>query len=198
MAIHSDPARGAPAERRYGAVSILLHWLIALLIVIQIGLGWYFNNFVPDHSPQQDSLVTLHVSIGLTILLLVLVRIAVRLTHPAPPLPPMPVWELVLARATHGLFYVLMLALPLTGWAIVSTRPGMVHIWGLPWPKLPGLGGIAASRPLRHTLQDVHTDYLVWITLANLALHVMGALWHQFAPPRVLQRMLPVFPARRA
>ncbi len=153
------------------------------------------NHVLPDHSPAQEAVERLHISIGLTALLLILVRIGVRLTHPAPPLPVgLQRWERVLARASHWLFYLLMLALPLTGWAIVSMRPIPIGFWTLEgWPKLPGLAGLAgqAHRPLRHTLLQFHTDYLVWIILANLALHIAGALKHQFDGSPVLWRMLP-------
>jgi cytochrome b561 len=109
------------AARRYGQLSIALHWTIALAILVQIGLGWCMNEALPDHSPAQAAVQAIHVSLGLTILLLVLVRIGVRLTHPAPPPPSdLAAWERILAQASHILFYVLMLALPLTGWALVS------------------------------------------------------------------------------
>jgi cytochrome b561 len=180
--------------RRYGAVSIALHWTIAALILLQIGLGWYMNEVLPDHTPAQAAVETLHISVGLTVLLLVLVRIGVRLTHPAPPLPAaMSAPEKLAANAVHLLFYLLMLALPLTGWAMVSVRGHPILFWGLPWPALPGLGFLAGPdhKPLRESLQQVHTDTLVWIVLGSLALHVAGALKHQFDGHPVLWRMLP-------
>src|SRR5579862_2686097 len=73
--------------RRYNAAATGLHWIIAVLIVIQIGLGWYMNEVLPDHSPAHDQILTLHVSVGITILLLVLARIAVRLMWRPPPMP---------------------------------------------------------------------------------------------------------------
>jgi cytochrome b561 len=151
---------------------------------------------VPDHSPEQDRLQDIHIEIGLTTLILILVRIGVRLTHPAPPLPPeLAGWERVLAKASHWLFYILMLAMPLTGWTLVSVRGEDIPFWGLQFPAVPGLEGVwkgAAHRAARHQLQDIHTDYLVWIALANLALHVAGALKHQFDGHPVLWRMLPM------
>jgi cytochrome b561 len=183
----------AAANRRYGAVSITLHWTIALLILVQLGLGWYMNEVLPDHTPAQAQVQTIHISLGLTILLLVLVRIAVRLTHPAPPLPAgFAPWERFLARASHVLFYLLMLALPLTGWALVSLGNHPIKFWGLPWPHLPGVGlvfGSPAPRPVRHELAHIHVYILIWIVLANLALHVAGALKHQFDATPVLWRM---------
>jgi cytochrome b561 len=181
-------------DRRYGAVSIGLHWTIAALIILQIGLGWYMGEVLPDHSPAQARVESLHVSVGLTLLLLVLVRIGVRLGHAAPAPPAgTPKWERALARTTHVLFYVLMLVLPVSGWAMVSVGSHPISFWGLPWPHLPGLGFLAdpANRPLRRDLRLAHANILIWIVLANLALHVAGALKHQFDGRPVLWRMAP-------
>ena len=176
-------------QRAYGRLAIALHWIIALLIFAQLGTGWYMNHFVEDHSPAQERIEVVHISIGLTAMLLILVRIGIRLTQPPPPLPAgLAPWEGKLSHASHVLFYALMIVLPLTGWLLVSLRHTDPAFWGLPWPRLPGAG---ALRPYRHLLQDTHTDYLVWLTLANLALHVAGALKHQFDGNPVLWRMLP-------
>ncbi len=184
-----------PADRTYGAAAIVLHWAIAVLILVQIGIGWYMNHVMVDHSPAQDRVQTLHISIGLTTLLLILARIAVRLANPPPPLPAaLPAWERLLAGSSHVLFYLLMLALPLTGWALVSARHEPFSFWGFAWPDLPGLGFLGGPdhRAQRHQLQDVHTDFLVWIILANLVLHMVGALKHQFDGHPVIWRMLPI------
>ncbi len=185
----------APNDRRYGAAAIVLHWTIAVLILVQIGLGWYMNEVLPDHSPAQDRVQDIHVSIGLTVLLLVFVRIAVRLTHPAPPLPPeLPAWERTLAQAGHWLFYILLLVMPLTGWALVSIRHEGIPFWGLDWPAMPGLTGFAKpqARAIGGQLKHIHIYILIWIVLVNLALHVAGALKHQFDGHPVLWRMLPL------
>jgi cytochrome b561 len=189
-----SPVIRAPRVRRYGAVSMTLHWIIAGLILTQIGLGWYMNNYLPDHSPAQAAIEKLHISLGLTTLLFIVARIAVRITHRAPAMPAgLGLWERLLARFSHLLFYALMLALPLTGWAMVSARPGEIGFWGLAWPHLPGVAFLTApdQRPMRHLLQQTHTSLLVWIALANIALHVVGALKHQFDGNPVLWRMLP-------
>ena len=181
-------------QRAYGRLAIALHWTIALLIFVQMGTGWYMNHFVEDHSPAQDRIEVVHISIGLTTMLLIAVRIGIRLTQPPPPLPAgLAGWERKLSHASHLLFYALMIALPLTGWLLVSLRHAPVAFWGLPWPRLPGASVFATPhfRPLRHVLQDIHTDYLVWLALANIALHVAGALKHQFDGNPVLWRMLP-------
>ena len=182
-------------DKRYGAASMALHWIIAVLIVAQLCLGWYMNEGgVPDHSPAQDRIQDIHVTLGLTILILVLVRIGVRLTHPAPPLPrTLALWERLLARATHWLFYVLLLVMPLTGWALVSVRHEDIPFYGLDWPAIPGLDHLARPevRAVGKQLKHIHIYILVWIALINLALHVAGALKHQFDGNPVLWRMLP-------
>lgn len=192
--IAATPSVGAQAAtRRYALSAIALHWTIALLIVIQVFLGWWMNEWVPDHTPQQDQIQSWHVSLGLTILLLVLARIGVRLAQPAPPVrADTPGWERLTINVTHTLFYVLLLVLPLTGWVLVSLETDPISWWGvIPWPHLPGLGFMAHSRPLRHGLKSIHTFWLMWLIVLNLALHVAGALKHQFDGHPVLWRMLP-------
>jgi cytochrome b561 len=184
---HSDASR-------YNAAAILLHWAIAAAILIQLGLGWYMNEVLPDHSPAQDQVQDIHVTVGLTLLLLVLVRIGVRLAHPPPPLPrDLPAWERLLAQLSHGLFYALMLVLPLTGWALVSIRHEDIPFWGLEMPPLPGLTHFPRpeARMIGRELKHIHIYILIWIVVVNLALHVAGALKHQFDGHPVLWRMFP-------
>jgi cytochrome b561 len=189
----AKPARAAMlAGDRYPMAAIVLHWTIAVLIVIQLFLGWTMNEWVPDHSPLQDQIQAIHVSLGITILLLVIVRIAIRLAKPPPPEPAdIPGWERPLINITHTLFYVLLLVIPLTGWMLVSVGPDPITLWGIPWPHLPGLSGYAHDRPFRHGLKSIHTYWLIWLVLLNLTLHVAGALKHQFDGRPVLWRMLP-------
>lgn len=181
------------SDQRYRRAAIILHWTIALLIIVQVFLGWWLNEWVPDHSPIQDQITAVHISVGLTILLLVLARIAVRLVHRPPPPPAgTPAWERILSSFTHLVFYALMLALPLTGWALVTIHKEPIHFWGLPWPRLPGVDallGAPAPKATHRALQHIHVYILIWIVILNLALHVAGALWQQFAGRRVLQRM---------
>jgi cytochrome b561 len=192
-------AAASPGEKRYGTVSIVLHWTIAALVLTQIGLGWYMNEVLPDHSQAQDQVQSLHISVGLTVLLLVLARIGVRLSHPIPPLSAdTEAWERVVIRATHLAFYLLLLVMPLTGWAIVSAHKGPISFWGLPWPHLPGLGFLASpdNKPLRRSLTHFHVYILIWIALVTLALHVAGALRHQFVGQPVLWKMAPFLKRR--
>ena len=182
------------ARRGYGAAAIVLHWTIAALILVQMGLGWYMNEVLPDHSPAQDRIQDIHVSAGLTTLLLILARIVVRLVAPVPALPEgLARWEAVLARVVHVLFYVLMLVLPLSGWLLLTVRHEPAALWGLHWPWLPGLEGVSgpAHRDFARAAKHFHVFTLVWIAWVMIALHVAGAVKHQFDGHPILWRMLP-------
>ncbi|MGZ6015431.1 MAG: cytochrome b [Phenylobacterium sp.] len=190
----SEAPPAAPAERlRYAAAAIWLHWTIATLILVQLALGWVMNEVLPDHTPNQQLVEAIHISLGLTILILVVVRILVRLTHRPPPLPAgMPAWERTLSGLVHGLFYVLLLVMPLTGWALVSLGNHPIAFWGLPWPHLPGAHAIMGDptpKANRQALKHFHVFIMIWILLVNWALHVAGALKHQLDGRPVLWRM---------
>lgn len=182
-------------DRGYNTAAKTLHWLIAGAIVVQVFLGWWMNEWVPDHSKIQDQIQTVHISLGVTILLLVLIRIAVRLIWPPPPLPVgTPGWAKVGAMASHTIFYLLMVILPLTGWIIVSLETDPIHLWGLPWPRLPFVHAIFGQHPTKathHAIMHIHVFILMWILVVTFALHVAAAVWHQLAGPKVLWRMLP-------
>lgn len=179
---------------RYSASSIALHWTIAVLILVQMGLGWTMNELVPDHSPTQDRIQDVHVSVGLTILLLVLLRVANRLVTPAPSLPAgLPRWESRLAHAMHILLYGLLLILPLSGWLLMTVRHELIAFWGLHVPGLPGLEGLTgpAHKPFSRLAKHWHIFVLIWAAWLMIALHVAGAVKHQFDGHPVLWRMSP-------
>ena len=159
------------AQQRYSSVAILLHWLIALALGFQLALGFS----MPKGESADFALFQLHKSVGITILLLSLARLAWRLTH-RPPAPVEGGFQGFLAKAVHTLFYAFMIAMPLTGWAVVSTSPIEVPtlFWGvIPWPHLPLPGGI------NEAAEETH-EILAWIGVSLIVLHVAGALRHQF------------------
>lgn len=189
------PARSPRST--YSAVAITLHWLIALGILTNIGLAWYFGTL---KGPEAIAPVQLHKSIGITVLLLTLLRVAWRLTNPPPKLPStMPGWERFAASTLHTLFYILLLALPLSGWAMVSASPLIkVHptvLYGVvPWPAFPYSGLDSDALHDMHKLMERTHDTLAWIAYAMITLHVLAALKHQFFDrDEVLGRMLPLF-----
>jgi cytochrome b561/polyisoprenoid-binding protein YceI len=170
------------AQQRYSTVAILLHWAIALALSFQLALG-----FSMPKDERGFALFQLHKSVGITILLLTLARLAWRLTHRPPPAVEGG-FNGFLAKAVHTLLYVFMVAMPLTGWAVVSTSPIQVPtlFWGaIPWPHLPLAGS------LNETAEGAH-ELLAWIGIALIALHVAGALRHQFlVKDGLLRRMGP-------
>lgn len=189
------PSRHDQELRRYSVVAMSLHWLIAALILTNIGIAWYFNTL---HGLARLSPISWHQSLGLSVLILSVVRLAWRLATPAPPLPAgMPLWERTLARTVHVLFYGVMIGLPLSGWAMRSASPLHhvlpIRLFGLPWPAVPPLAHLtgAAAQAAEHRFQTVH-GLLAKLAYALVVLHVGGALKHQFiSRDLVIARMVP-------
>src|SRR4051812_1302224 len=125
---------GLGRKSRYATVAIILHWLIALAIVTQVSLAWRFGD---DRTPLAFALLQLHKSIGVSILVLSIVRLGWRLTNPPPPEPRnLARWENVASSIVHWGFYVIMVGMPLTGWLMVSasrTQIPTVLFWTVPW-----------------------------------------------------------------
>ena len=177
---------------RYRKIVMWIHWITALLVICQVVIGVTFNRFLERGTPERMEMFTWHKTVGVTILLLALIRLAVRLLNPPPPYPSnYPKWQRFAAVWNHRLFYVLLIALPLTGLAAVSGRAedGWVPLQlGLRLPAIPGI-------PRENEFGDVH-EVLVWTTLALVVLHISAALYNQFlSSTNVADRMWP-FKAR--
>lgn len=170
---------------RYAASLIALHWLIALGITALLALGLYMVG-LPKGLPVKATLINLHKSLGLTIFLLVLIRIGVRLRHHKPALPPMRAWQRAAARATQGLLYVAMVLMPVSGYLGSSFNRYGTRFWGIP---LPQWGWDDAA--LRALCFGVHRA-CAYALIALIVLHIAGALKHQFVDrDGLLTRMLP-------
>ncbi len=179
---------------KYTPVAVLLHWVIAVLIGVNICLG-LGANYVPDADVRP--MLDLHKSIGITVLGLLLVRVAWRLMHRPPALPvDYQRWEARAAQAAHLALYVLMLALPVTGWihdsawSAAASHPMSLY-WVIPWFRLGFITGLdPASKDAVHTLFGTVHTYLGYCLYSVLGLHVVGALKHQFFDKQPeLQRM---------
>jgi cytochrome b561 len=188
-------ARIGKEARRYAIVAIALHWLIVVLLFANIWEGWQMDNL---RGLAKFTVFQTHKSIGITVLVLTLARIAWRLTHRPPPYdPPLIPWEKRLSAVVHIGFYVIMLGLPLTGWAIVSASPTNIPTLlydTIPWPHLPVLHDlpIATRRGLEDPLKETH-HLLVKLTYVLIILHVAGALKHAFiSRDGVVHRMIPL------
>lgn len=174
----------SPPPARYSSAAIFLHWTLALLLMFQLSLGWRLEGLqgLPQFVAYQ-----LHKTIGLSILLLSLARLALRLMvrRPAPARmsPPLA----FLAGAVHALLYVVMIGGPITGWILVSTAKvkvqtmffGVIH-----WPHLPLGAGWHEPAEGAHSL-------LAWLLLGLVVLHVVGALRHHLMRDDLLARMMP-------
>jgi len=177
-------------EQRYSSTAIALHWLLAAGILFQIGLGWYLQE-VPRGTPDRTIWVNFHKSVGLTLGVLILARLAWRLTHRPPPLPEsMPAWERVAARASHALLYVCMVTMPIAGFAASNFSKFGVKYFGL--VQIPPLG--VDDRQIYAVLQGIHVG-TSYVFVALIGLHVAAALKHLLIDrDGVMRRM---WPARR-
>jgi cytochrome b561 len=160
-----------------------LHWLVFVLLAVQITIGWTMPHIRPG--VPQEGLVAWHLSVGALLMVVVLVRIVWRVVTPTP-LAPMARWERLLATLTHRLLYLLLLVIPVLGWAAAGFFGYTVRLFGfIPLPAL-------ADHSMRwaHEAGDIH-DLLTNVLLGVVGLHVLAALWHHFVRrDRVLRRML--------
>jgi cytochrome b561 len=171
---------------RWGWLSQFLHWLIVVLIIVQVTLATLAGDLPPG--VKKLALLARHKSVGITILALAVLRLLWRWLNPTPALPAtLRPWEQSLARITHVLLYVILFAMPISGWLMSSARGFPVSWFGV--FQLPDL--VAKNRPLYHALVATHVS-LSYVLYAVVALHVAAALKHHFVlRDDVLRRMLP-------
>lgn len=184
----------ATTRTRYDAVAITLHWLTAVLMIVMMLFGEEMMESAEDMDEAGEALGalggSLHVSIGAAILLLTVVRLVWRVLNPPPSYPvTMAGWEKLAAGLTHGLFYVLLIAIPLTGWlafgdfAREEAGAAAIRLFGLfEVPAAPVTGSTAKE------LHEIGSNAALVLTI----LHVLAALKHQFiSRDGMLGRMLP-------
>ena len=172
-------------EHHYTRTAISLHWLMALLIVGNLTLGYYMSGL--KFSPATLKLINYHKWIGITVLGLAAARLLWRLSHRPPPLPQrLPAWQKGTAHAVHWLLYGLFFAVPLLGWAYSSAAGfPIVYLGLIPLPDL-----IGPDKALAEQLETLH-GWFAYGLAAVVALHVLAALKHGFEEPfNYLQRML--------
>jgi cytochrome b561 len=173
--------------QRYTTTAIALHWLIALLIVGAFTLGLVMTD-MPGISPAKLRYYNWHKWAGVTVLFLATLRLLWRLGHRPPELTgAMPAWQRRAAHGVHHLLYVLMFAVPLSGYFFTLAAGRPVVYFGL--FQLPVL--IEADPALKEVLAVVH-EWLNWLMAAIVAVHVLAALKHAFIDrDATLRRMLP-------
>lgn len=193
------PVSGEAKRPHYHPIGITFHWLMAALVFAQLFWGWRTSALPPGYDKLDAYGV--HALIGVTILCLAFMRAGWRMIAPfvLPDLEKpedLPGWQRLAAEATHIALYVLMFALPLTGWLMLSAAASNDQIslpWDWSWPILPfvdGLGFVERAH-LEQTAEQFHLT-LVWLMMVLVAVHVGAALKHHFIDrDDVLARMIP-------
>lgn len=178
MAGAADPL--GQSATHYSRVAMWFHWTIAALVVLNLFLGFYHEDF---GRAARLWMMFIHKAVGVTVLGLSLARLLWRLGHRPPPFDPVLLpWEALLARVTHWLFYILMIALPVTGWMLSSTSDRPIDYFGLfEIGTLP----VSQSEEMHDLMEDVH-EWLGKSMIAMILLHVAGALKHHLQGHRHL------------
>lgn len=168
----------------YGPTAKGFHWVIVLLIAIQLPLGWLMPDIRQGMAP--GSAMSLHVSIGITILVLIVLRFFWRLTHPVAPESSLPVWQRLSSGLVHWLLYAAVLATTASGWMFESARGWTINLYGvLPLPRL-----VEGGSPAGSAIGELHAT-LVWVLVVLMSVHILAAFVHLFLyRDRVMQRML--------
>lgn len=170
---------------KYTHTAMLLHWVTAGLIVGLFALGWTMVEL--PKGPARGEAFALHKSLGMTVLLLTVWRLAWRMRHTPPPFPvQVPPWQAALAHAVHVLFYLLLICQPLTGYLSSSFSGYGTSFFGMPLPQWGH-----PDPPLNEFFTELHVIGSIAL-LGLLVTHVAGALSHVLQPgDRLLRRMLP-------
>ncbi len=168
----------------YGATAKIFHWLIVALLAVQYSIGW----LMPDiHGGPPGAAMTFHVSFGIVILILIVLRFTWRLAHPVAPESSLPPWQRVSSEAVHWLLYALVLATTLSGWLFASFRGWSISLFYLvPLPML------ASKSEANVKAFDGWHQAMEWSLLVVIGVHVAAAMVHIFVyRDRIMQRMLP-------
>ena len=170
---------------QYGTTAKVLHWLIVALLIVQYLLGWLMPDIHRGMKPGAG--MTFHISFGILIFILIVLRLGWRLTHPVAPESSLPAWQRLTSEAVHWLLYALVLATTVTGWLFASFRGWSMSFFYLaPLPMLAS-GNAAAGK----TMDGLH-QAMEWALLVMIGIHVASAMAHLFIyRDRFMQRMLP-------
>jgi cytochrome b561 len=170
---------------QYGTTAKVFHWLIVALLLVQYPIGWLMPDLHRNMKPGAP--MTFHISFGLTILLLIVLRLVWRLIHPVAPENSLPPWQRLGSEAVHWLLYLLVLATTVTGWLFASFRGWSISFFFLlPMPMLS-----PENEAIGKTIDGLH-QASEWALLVVIGIHVAAALAHLFIyRDRVMQRMLP-------
>ena len=170
---------------QYGTTAKVFHWLVVALLIVQYLIGWLMPDIHRGMKPGAG--MTFHISFGILMLLLIVLRFAWRLTHPVAPERSLPPWQRLSSEAVHWLLYALVLATTVTGWIFASFRG-----WGVSFFYLVPLPMLASENAAAGKAFDGLHQAMEWTLLAVIGIHVAVAMAHIFIyRDRIMQRMLP-------
>jgi cytochrome b561 len=170
---------------QYGTTAKVFHWLVVALLLVQYLIGWLMPDIHRGMKPGAPMIF--HVSFGIVILTLIILRFAWRLVHPVAPESSLPPWQRLTSGAVHWLLYALVLATTVTGWLFASFRG-----WSLSFFYLVPLPMLSSDNAAAGKAIDGWHQAAEWTLLVFIGLHVAAALVHVFVyRDRIMQRMLP-------
>lgn len=169
----------------YGSVAKFLHWLIAVLVLVLLALGFIMGSFKND--AINDVLYMIHKSLGLSVLGLIIIRLLWRISNVRPSLSSLPLWEQKSALINHLVLYLLLIVMPISGW-IMSVAAGyppvFFNLFEVPLP-------IEKNKLIADTAGEIH-EFLAWCIIAFVTIHILAAFKHYlWDKDQVMQRMLP-------
>jgi cytochrome b561 len=175
-------------QSHYGATAKVFHWLVVALLIVQYPLGKFMPHIHRGMTPGDA--MTLHISFGITILALMVLRLFWRITHPVAPATSLPAWQQLISEAVHWLLYALVFATTMTGWIFASERGWSISLFfATPLPTLPIEGSLLAR-----SIGNWH-GIMEWTLLLVIGAHVAAAMAHTFIfRDQIMQRMLPENP----
>lgn len=181
---HTLEASAPPS--RYTRTAIALHWVLAIGLIYQLGLGVWMGDIPKTPPGLRAEWFNWHKSVGIVLGLLIVLRGLWRLTHRPPALPDsLPVWQTWAAGVSHALLYVCMVAMPLSGFLGSSFTAYPIKFFGTPLPRL-----WEASADLKELFGTLHTT-CSYVFMLMIAVHSLAALWHMIRRDGIAKRMLP-------
>jgi cytochrome b561 len=187
-ALHKSPTAEASDSKLplyYGTIAKALHWLIVALLAVQYLIGWFMPDTMGGVPPGPA--MTWHISIGTTILAIMLFRFGWRLTHPVAPESSLPAYQRIIAAAVYWLLYLLVLFTTLSGWLLASARG-----WKINWFFGPPLPMLTHQNSALNEVADVSHHVFEWSLLVVMGIHICAGLLHlYYYRDGIIRRMLP-------
>lgn len=170
-------------EQQYGSIAKFFHWLVFLLVLTLILVGFFWENT----GTIKGTVINTHKLVGLVTLLIVIMRVLWMLSNPKPTIPNAKRWEKIVEHSAHGLIYLALFGMPLSGWLLATAAGKPPHLKGQTFP----MPGITANKALAGVAANIHL-VLAWVLISLVSLHILAALKHHIIDKdNVLKRMLP-------